>query len=51
MARRIDSFDASCLRRTAALVAISAAIALLSAAPAFSAPMRRSGEENYSAIP
>lgn len=44
MTPRIDSRDACFLRRIAALVAIS--IALLSAVPAVSAPMRCSGEEN-----
>ena len=39
----IDSLDARLLRRVAAIVTISAA--LLSSAPAFSAPMRCSGEE------
>jgi GSG1-like protein len=45
MAERIDSLNASVLRRTAALGVISATIALLSAASALSAPMRCSGEE------
>jgi hypothetical protein len=45
MTQRIDSLDACYLRRVAALVAISVAVALLSAMPAFSAPMRCSGEE------
>jgi hypothetical protein len=45
MVERIDSLDAGVLRRTAALVVISAAITLLSAVTAFSAPMRCSGEE------
>ena len=39
----IDSLGARLLRRIAALVAIS--VTLLSSAPAFSAPMRCSGEE------
>lgn len=43
MTPRIDSLDVCFLRRIAALVAIS--VALLSAAPAVSAPMRCSGEE------
>ena len=41
----IDSLAGWFLRNFAALVTISVAIALLSAAPAFSAPMRCSGEE------
>ncbi len=45
MTRRIDSHDARLLRVIAALVCISAAFALVSTAPAFSAPMRCSGEE------
>src|SRR6478736_5490844 len=43
MTQRIDSLDTRLL--PAALVVISAAFALLSTAPAFSAPMRCSGEE------
>jgi hypothetical protein len=43
MTQRIDSLDAPRLRRIAALVAIC--VALLASAPAFSAPMRCSGEE------
>jgi hypothetical protein len=43
MTQRIDSLDALRLRRIAALVAIW--VALLACAPAFSAPMRCSGEE------
>ena len=39
MAERIDSLNASVLRRTAALGVISATIALLLAASALSAPM------------
>ena len=45
MTQRIDSLDARLLRGIAALAVISAACALLSTAPAFSAPMRCSGEE------
>ena len=45
MTRRIDSRDARLLRVIAALVCIPAAFALVSTAPAFSAPMRCSGEE------
>jgi len=45
MTHRIDSLDARLLRRIAALVVVSAVCALLSTAPAFSAPMRCSGEE------
>ena len=45
MTPRIDSLDARLLRRIAALVVVSAVCALLSTAPAFSAPMRCSGEE------
>ena len=45
MTNRIDSFDARFLRSVAALVTMSLAVALLSPAPAFSAPMRCSGEE------
>ena len=45
MTKLIDSFDARFLRSVAALVTVSLAVALLSAAPAFSAPMRCSGEE------
>ena len=45
MTQRVDSLDARLLRGIAALAVISAACAPLSAAPAFSAPMRCSGEE------
>ena len=45
MTQRIDSLDARLLRGIAALAVIAAACALLSTAPAFSAPMRCSGEE------
>jgi hypothetical protein len=44
MAQWIDSLDARVLRGIAVLIAV--AFALLPAAPAFSAPMRCSGEEN-----
>jgi hypothetical protein len=45
MTQRIDSLDARLLRGIAALAVIAAACALLSSAPALSAPMRCSGEE------
>ena len=45
MTQMIDSFDTCILREAAVVVAILTAFALLSAAPAFSAPMRCSGEE------
>ena len=45
MTPRVDSTDARFLRTIAVLIAISVAVALLSASPAFSAPMRCSGEE------
>ena len=45
MTERLDSPIVRVLHRIASLVAISLAIALLSNAPAFSAPMRCSGEE------
>jgi hypothetical protein len=45
MTQRVDSLDARLLRGVAALALISAASAPLSTAPAFSAPMRCSGEE------
>jgi hypothetical protein len=45
MTQWIDSLDARLLRRAAALAVISAACAVLSTAPAFSTPMRCSGEE------
>lgn len=49
MTQRIDPLDARLLRRIAAMVVIWAASALLSTAPAFSTPMRCSGEEKISA--
>jgi len=45
MTRRIDSFDVPLPHQVIAVVAISAAFALLSTTSAFSAPMRCSGEE------
>jgi hypothetical protein len=48
MTQRIDSLDACYLRRIAARVAISVAVALLSAMPAFSAPMLPDGYGQYS---
>ena len=45
MTQRINSLDIQLTRRIAAFVLISGACVLLSTAPAFSAPMRCSGEE------
>ncbi|MFY9685802.1 MAG: hypothetical protein WAJ88_08405 [Pseudolabrys sp.] len=45
MTQMIDSLDTRRLRKAAVVVAVLTAFALLSAAPAFSAPMRCSGEE------
>ena len=45
MTQMIDSLDTRLLRKAAIVVAILTAFALLSAVPAFSAPMRCSGEE------
>ena len=46
MTKMIDSLDTRPLRKAAVVLAILTAFAVLSAAPAVSAPMRCSGEEN-----